>query len=232
MDGTVMTKPVNLAIFDLDYTLTKRGTWGRFVVQMVKKRPHLWLPVIISAGWTQFRYKRGKLPRVRVKQAMMRWCMVGKPKSEMLAAAEIFAQNEVENGLRPGGIRALDEHRQNGDNIMIVSAAVDILVAAIAKKLDIKHYLATDMALDEQYRLSAHFASPNCYGPEKVVRLEAYFVRNSELKQNHTIITMYSDSYSDLEILKYCDIGVAVNPDKRLAGSAEKLGFSHVDWNT
>ena len=226
-----MTEPVrNLAIFDLDYTLTSRGTWGRFVWQAVKFRPHIWLPLLFAAGWTQYRYKKGKLPRVRVKQAMMRWCMVGKPKTEMLAMADIFAQNEVENGLRPGGIRVLKTHKDAGDNIMIVSAAVDIIVEAIARRLDIQHYLATDMAWDEDERLSPDFASPNCYGSEKVVRLKAYLDQNAYLKHNHTIITMYSDSYSDLDILQFCDIGIAVNPDRRLASMAKTHGFDVVNW--
>ncbi len=222
----------NLAIFDLDYTLTKRGTWGRFVWQMVKGRPHLWIPLLVSAGTTQFRYKRGKLPRVRVKQAMMRWCMVGKPQQKMLAEAEVFAGREVPGGLRPGAIDKLNWHRECGDTIMIVSAAANIIAEAIARKLNIEYVIATDMAWDKHNCLSPEFASPNCYGPEKVKRLTAFLSENPQLKQNHTIITMYSDSYSDLEILQYCDKGVAVNPDKKLAGAADKLGFEIVDWNT
>ena len=85
----------NLAIFDLDYTLTKQGTWGRFVWQFVRFKPYIWLPLLLDAGITQFRYKRGKLPRVRVKQAMMKWCMVGKSKLEMEAAAATFADKEL-----------------------------------------------------------------------------------------------------------------------------------------
>jgi len=57
----------NIAIFDLDYTLTKRGTWGRFVIKNVKFKPWLWLPLTISAGVTQWRYKQGHLPRIRVR---------------------------------------------------------------------------------------------------------------------------------------------------------------------
>lgn len=221
----------DLAIFDLDYTLTKRGTWGRFVWQMVKTRPHLWLPLLISAGTTQFRYKQGKIPRVKVKMAMMRWCMVGKPRAEMLAAAELFASREVPDGLRPGAIYQLNQHKVRGDVIMIVSAAADIIANAIARNLGVEHVIATDMGWDGNDCLSAEFASANCYGPEKVTRLTSYLGENPRLKQNHTLITMYSDSYSDLDILRFCDKGVAVNPDKKLAGAAEELGFNIVDWN-
>jgi len=81
----------DIAIFDLDYTLTKRGTWGRFVVKTVKFKPWLWLPLAVSAGLTQWRYKQG------------------------------HANNEVKNGLRPGAVKALEAHRAKGDIIIIVS---------------------------------------------------------------------------------------------------------------
>lgn len=227
-----MTKPSgNIAIFDLDYTLTKRGTWGRFVWMNVRTRPYLWLPLLVSAGLTQWQYKKGKRPRIDVKMAMMRWTMAGKSKKQLTNLAEKFAQNEVENGLRPGGIKAVKDHHEAGDTIIIVSAAVDIIVDPIARSLNIPYALATDMAWNSENKLSPNFASKNCYGPEKVNRLKALFDENPGLKQNHTIITMYSDSYSDLEILQFCDVGVGVNPDKRLRAQANSLGFRVEDWN-
>lgn len=221
----------DIAIFDLDYTLTKRGTWGRFVIKTVKYKPWLWLPLALSAGITQWRYKQGHFPRIRVKQAMMRWSMVDKSRAKLETLAHEFAQNEVENGLRPGAIKALEKHRANGDTIIIVSAAVDIIVRPIAERLNIEHWLATDMKWVDG-RLAAEFASKNCYGPEKVVRLKALFDQNPELKQNHTHITMYSDSYSDIEILRFSDKGVAVNADRKLTKAAGEEGFDLVDWGS
>jgi len=194
----------NIAIFDLDYTLTKRGTWGRFVIKTVKLKPWLWLPLAISAGVTQWRYKQGHLPRIRVKQAMMRWSMVGKSRSEMERLAAEFADNEIANGLRPGAVQMLEQHRADGDIIIIASAAVDLIVKPISERLNIEHWVATDMKWDGD-RLAPDFASKNCYGPEKLERVKQLFAQNQELKQNHTIITMYSDSYSDIEILRFCD---------------------------
>jgi len=155
----------NLAIFDLDYTLTKRGTWGRFVLRTVRFRIWLWPFIILTAGWHQWLYKRGKIPRIAVKQAMMRWSMVGKTRAEMLHLAEGFAKNEVPHKLRPGAIRALEKHKAAGDTIIIASAAVDILVEAIARHLDVEHWVATEMGWENDILL-AEFASKNCYGAE------------------------------------------------------------------
>ncbi len=220
----------NIAIFDLDYTLTKRGTWGRFVFQNVKWQPWLWGPLLVSAAWHQWLYKQGRIARIEVKQAMIRWSMAGKTRANMLRLAENFAQNEVPNKLRPGAIRALNAHKDAGDIIIIASAAVDIIVEAIARRLDIKHWVATNMKWEND-RLLADFSSKNCYGIEKLNRTGPLLDENTGLKQSDTIITFYSDSHSDIEMFTFCDIGIAVNPNPRLRHAAPDLGIEIVDWN-
>ena len=219
----------NLAIFDLDHTLTKKGTWSRFVLTTVKTRPHLWLPIIFAMAKNQWLYKRGRAPRCGVKKAMMRLTMVGWPKEKVEAYAARFADNEFANGLRPGALEALAKHRAAGDTLMVASAAVDAVVRPICDRLGIAHYVATDMSYHDG-KLAPEFSSENCYGPEKLVRVKAYLTQNPQLKQNHTKITMYSDSHSDLDVLLWADIGVAVDPSKRLKTLANQHGIEVVNW--
>lgn len=226
-----MTQPHGLAIFDLDYTLTTRGTWGRFVWTVVKGRPHIWLPLLINAGWVQWRYKRGHRPRIDVKKAMMRWSMVGMPKDKLVAKARAFAKLEVEQGLRPGGLRAIQRHRDVGDRLMIASAAVDIIVEPIANLLDIPYYVATNMAWEEDDTLSAEFESKNCYGEQKLVRVRELIAAAPELKNDHSPVTVYSDSHSDIDLMQFYDYGIAVHPSKKLGIASADLGFSVVDWS-
>ena len=121
----------NIAIFDLDYTLTKRGTWGRFVILNVRTRPWRWLPLLINTCWYQWGYKRGKNARIDVKQCMMLWSMSGKTREEIEALAKDFAQKEVLSKLRPGAVRALKKHKDAGDTLIIASAAVDVIAALV-----------------------------------------------------------------------------------------------------
>ena len=143
--------------------------------------------------------------------------------------AQNFADNELKTGLSPGALLALEAHRAKGDEIIIASAAVDIIVAAIAKGLGIKYWVATNMKWVDG-RLSPSFASPNCYGAEKLKRVEQLLDENPGLKQSDTIITMYSDSYSDLEILRFSDIGVAINADRKLKEAAKDENFDVINW--
>lgn len=221
----------NLAIFDLDYTLTKRGTWGRFVLKNLRFRPQYWLPFAYGTARAQLRYKRGKSDRCSVKQEMMRWSMVGKTKDDVIRMAEDFADKEINKGMRPGAIRALELHRDKGDAIIIASAAVCVIVDAMAQRLDIDHWVSTEMKW-ENGRLAAGFASENCYGSKKLERIEMLLAENPELKQNHTHITMYTDSYSDIELLRFSDKAVAVNADRKLSKASGIEGFEHVDWGS
>ena len=41
---------------------------------------------------------------------------------------------------------------------------------------------------------------------------------------------MYTDSYSDLEILRFSDKGVAVNADRELREAAKSENFDVVEW--
>ena len=160
---------------------------------------------------------------------MMRWSMAGKSRITLERMAEDFAIRDVERGLRPGAIKALEGHRAAGDVIIIASAAVDIIVAPIAARLGIKYWVATTMKWEND-KLAYEFASPNCYGLEKLRRVKQLLNEKLEVKQINTLITMYSDSYSDLELLRFSDHGVAVNADRKLKEAARGENFDVVEW--
>jgi len=196
--------PKTLVIFDLDYTLTKKGTWGRFVWQIIKGRPWRWVPFLWVTVRDQLRYRRGEIPRIQVKETM----------------------------IRPGGIRALEQHKSNGAVIIIISAAADIIVAEIAKRLNVKYFLATEMGWDTQGKLKERFASPNCYGPEKKTRFEKFLLEHPDISENFEKSIMYSDSHSDIPLMSECDVGVAVHPSKKLREVAHQYNFTIADWNS
>ena len=216
-----------LAIFDLDYTLTKRGTWGRFVWANVARRPHLWLPLIGSTAAEQWRYKSGKIPRGAVKKQMMRWSLTGRPRDVLCAKAERFAGNEISQGLRPGAVKALGRHKEAGDHILIASAAVDLIVAPIARRLAVDGFVSTEMDWTNDGRLAPEFASANCYGPEKLTRVKAYIAQHG-LEAYRTVF--YTDSYADIEVMRFCDVAIAVNPDTKLQARAAAEGYAVEDW--
>jgi len=218
-----------LAIFDLDYTLTRRGTWGRFNWQLIKRRPHIWIPFLASALKVQRQYKKGDEPRVSVKLAMMRRSMQGLSKERLIAEAVKFAQREVPDKMRPGGLRQIKAHQDAGDKVVIISAAADIIVREIAIRLGVEDYMGTDMSWDSDGIVEMRFASPNCYGPEKVNRLKTYLETKPEYQNLPSIF--YSDSHSDLPLMLHCDEAIAVHPSEKLKILAKEHDFPVADWD-
>jgi len=216
-----------LAIFDLDYTLTKRGTWGRLISRSVRHKPHLWLPLLFSTALFQYRYKTGQLARGDVKKNMMRWGMTGKSRLQLEAMAEKFANKEVRQGFRPGGLAALEKHKANGDHILIASAAVDLIVGRISSKIDADGYVCTRLDWDENDCLLPDFASPNCYGAEKLERVKDYIRAH---KLGHLSTVFYSDSHADIPVLRFVDQPVAIDPDAKLTAAARAEGFDIQNW--
>jgi len=216
------------AIFDLDYTLTQRGTWGRFVWQSVKSRPQLWLPLLISTLTFQLQYKLGKRPRGAVKKTMMKWSLQRHDKSTLKKMAEAFAEKEVQFGLRPGGIAALNYHKQQGHHVIIASAAVDLIVAPIAERLNIDDFVSTELSWTRSGQLLSDFASPNCYGEAKLIRVKEQLSKISKHKSYKAIF--YSDSKADLPVLEYVDFGVVVDPSPKFFEYASERGFNIQNW--
>lgn len=222
------------AVFDLDETITTRGTWGRFVSQALRDKPAKLLAMWARAGLGQFVYKVGPLERISVKRSMLRWALSGKTRTELQALADRFADEEIRTGLRPGAVRQIEAHRAAGDHILIASAGADIVVEAIAKRLGIETVISTKLAWNSKGKnqtCARHFGSRNCYGLGKLVRLRKCLETFPDYQREAAHITVYSDSHSDLPVLKFADKGVSVNGDSKLLKVADVHGFETVNWS-
>jgi phosphatidylglycerophosphatase C len=217
---------MTIAVFDLDYTLTQRGTWGRFVWRTVRTRPWLWAPLMFETIRDQIEYKAGRRPRGAVKRSMMRWSLMRRTRSELEAMAEAFAIEELQSGLRPGGLAALKYHEDRGDHILIASAAVDLIVKPIAKRLKVDGVVCTQMAWARD-RLEDRFASDNCYGNAKRDAVTDYFKQNN--LSGPTVF--YTDSRADFALLSIMDQTIVVDPKSKTLTEAEDLNLPIQHWS-
>ena len=225
-----MTKQ-RIAIFDLDETLTKKGTWGRFVVGTLKGKPLKWIPFLTTSVFSQALYMLRFGPREHVKENMMRWTLSGRTRAELEKLASDFADYEANEGLRDRSKPMIEKHRAAGDRIIIASAAVDLIVDPIAERLDIAERVCTKMAYNTDDRLSRKLGGMNCYGEGKLIMVREYLEQDPDFDRAGAHITMYSDSRSDLDIMQWADVGIAVNPSPRLAKIAPEHGFEIQDWD-
>ena len=218
------------AIFDLDETITTRGTWGRFVSQAVGRNPIKLIGIWAHAAVAQLFYKFGRTERVFVKRGMLRWSLSGQSRANLEALAQRFAEKELSSGIRPGALAQIKKHQDAGDRVVIASAGADLIVNAIAERLGIEHVVCTKLDWNKGV-CGRNFGSANCYASGKFEMLQKRLETFDDFRRDAAHITMYSDSHSDLPCFEYADVGIAVNADMKLRRAAKVYGLATVDWS-
>jgi HAD superfamily hydrolase (TIGR01490 family) len=129
--------------------------------------------------------------------------------------------------LRPEARRLLDLHRHGGRATYIVSAAPQEIVAPLAESLGMTGGIGTrGEIVDGVY--TGRLAGPFCYGAGKVEAIEELARwEGYDLAQCYA----YSDSASDLPMLRAVGHPVAVNPDGRLERHARRHGWPVVHFS-
>lgn len=211
-------------IFDMDRTLTREGTWSRFVLQMNRRRPGFWLSLPLFGAYA-LAYKAGLIPRRAVKEfglSTLKWAT----RDQLEAEAEIFADKEVEGGLRARTRDVIARHKGAGDQIVMATAAAGLVARPIAERLGFDVVIATELEWGPDGHLTGRLAGENCYDQEKLNRV----IAQSETSTMARPVTAYSDHVSDLPLLTWADAGVAVNPSPPLRIAAPKHGLTIADW--
>jgi HAD superfamily hydrolase (TIGR01490 family) len=119
----------------------------------------------------------------------------------------------------------LDEvraHQDAGRPTFIVSAAGNALVEILARVLSMEGGIGTRYGVDGAGRLTGELDGPLMYGEGKVTAMRG-FAADHDLDLAEC--WAYSDSASDLPMLRAVGSPVAVNPDAELAAIARREGW-------
>jgi HAD superfamily hydrolase (TIGR01490 family) len=121
---------------------------------------------------------------------------------------------------------AATEHRERGELVFIVSAALQEVVEEISKQLGLDGAIASRAEVEDGVftgRLGRRL-----YGQAKVEALtEVAVAREIELEES----SGYSDSASDAPFLEALGRPVAVNPDRALRRYANERGWPIAQWH-
>ncbi len=122
-------------------------------------------------------------------------------------------------------VQMLDEvhaHQDAGRATFIVSAAGNGVVAALAQVLGMEGGIGTRYEVDGDGNFTGRFDGPFVYGAGKVEAMQAFAAEHDvDLSASYA----YSDSLSDLPMLRAVGHPVAVNPDPHLAEIARQEGW-------
>lgn len=217
-----------VAVFDLDRTITRFGTFSPFLLFSAINRPwrYLYVPVVIAL---MLAYKAGWLSRDRLKELML--VMVrGRRREEVAVCSQKFAPFLIGRCLRPKARAIIDEHKRAGHLLILVTASMDFYAREIGRGLGFDEVVGTPSVWDEDGRLEARLGGENCYGDAKLRYLAA---RVAELDGRLAAFKRYAytDHHSDAPLLEWATHPRVVDPKKRMKALAEEKGYPILDWD-
>ncbi len=191
-----------IVAFDFDGTLTTKDSFTAFLKwRTPAARWALGGFRLIPAACSYLIHR----DRGRIKAAAVREYLKGVPRERLEADARQFAELYSRSLLRPDAVIAWKRWRDEPVRLVIVTASPDLVVAPFARGLGADDLIGTPLSFDAQDRATGTFASPNCRGPEKIVRLRATFGETLRVR------AAYGDTTGDTEML-----GIAEEPYYRV----------------
>jgi len=218
-----------LAIYDMDKTVTRRPTFGLFLLHAcLRLAPWrlLLLPAVLGAGLL---YLVGIVDRGRLKEVNYR-LLVGQPSPERLEPiVRSFAERQLATNILAGARGRIAEDKAAGRRLVLATASYRLYAAAIAERLGFDDVIATETLPDSRGRIVARIDGANCYGLGKLDMIEAWLQREG-LEREAVHIRFYSDHISDSVVHHWSDEAFATNADERLIQLAETEGWEVLDW--
>jgi HAD superfamily hydrolase (TIGR01490 family) len=184
---------MNLALFDFDGTITATDSWTPFVRFAVPRwrlaaSQALLLPVI--AG-----YRVGAISASRARQITARIAFHGAGADLIRRKGAEYATSTLPLAVHPEALQRIEWHRVQGDQVVVVSAALDVYLApwCQAHGLD----LICTVLEERGRRLTGRYLHGDCSGAEKARRIRERY----DLARYATVYG-YGDTREDREMLE------------------------------
>jgi HAD superfamily hydrolase (TIGR01490 family) len=210
------------AFFDLDKTLMA-GSSGMQFARVATRHGIVSRRLLASWGVEHLRYRLRGTTDERTTEVLR----VARDLISGVPARSLERMNpEVMAAILPRVYpQMLDEvyaHQDAGRATFIVSAAGNGVVEPLAAVLGMDGGIGTRYEVGEDGAFTGRFDGPFVYGPGKVEAMEAFAAEHGiDLAASYA----YSDSISDLPMLRAVGHAVAVNPDPPLAEIAREEGW-------
>lgn len=219
----------DLAIYDMDRTVTRRATYTPFLLHCALRRAPwrlIFLPLVLLS---MLAFAARLIDRARLKE-INHGLLIGKAHpSDLRPLVDSFADAQLASNIRPGALKAISRDKVEGRRLVLATASYRLYADAIAERLGFDDVIGTGSVIGLDERVHARIAGENCYGPAKL-RMIADWVEKAGLSGAHGHVRFYSDHVSDRPAFEWADEAVAVNPHGKLRRLADEYGWAVEDW--
>lgn len=200
-----------LAIFDVDYTLTKRETLMEFYKFMLRKNPRLLLhlnKILVSAIFYAFKI----VPLKKVKEYFISF-IDGIKEEDMKELVKEFYEKRLSKILYSDAIEMMKKLKAEGCKVYLISASAEFYLNELYNIKEVDKIIGTRFLCESGIYKSV-MQGENCKGEEKVKRLM------EELKKENIDVDfknsyMFSDSISDLPLFNLVGNPYLINYKKK-----------------
>jgi HAD superfamily hydrolase (TIGR01490 family) len=214
-----------IALFDLDYTIFDANS-SHVLATRAHKAGFLSTWNLIKGIGLVLRHKLGLGDAERLIEEAYRW-LEGVSRDDFRRFAKEIAEDTLFRFIRPEIREVLKKHKEQGADIVILSAALEVICEPIARHLEMDHIICSKLEIVDGKYTGRPLGSP-CIGEEKLNRVHLYCRENGHnLKDAY----YYADSILDLPALEAVGHPICINPDKKLAAEARKRSWTIRSWN-
>lgn len=170
-------------------------------------------------------YDRGEM-NIADYVALIQAPLIGVPKQDVDALLARCVREEVMPRVYPQAWDLIRTLQAKGEQMLVISASVSLLVQAVAAELGIEQALGIDVVMSDG-GYSGVIAGTPSYQKGKVVRLQQWLAAHPDYSGE---ITFYTDSINDLPLCLHADRVRLVNPCPQLAAANAQHRWPVLTW--
>lgn len=200
-----------LAIFDIDYTITKRETLMELFKFSIKKDKTK-LKFIPRAIFCGFMYSIGIYDEKTVKEKFLKF-ISGISEKQLAKMARSFYEERLIAILYQDAINMMRKLKNEGYDIYLISASPEFYINEFYNIKEVDKVIGTQFYFAEGI-FTGKMKGENCKGEEKVKRLKE-FLQNKKIEVDFKQSYMFSDSLSDKPLLDLVGHPYLINYKKK-----------------
>lgn len=200
---------LKLALFDVDFTLTKQETMIALYRWMVRRDPRLlrYLPKAAMAGLL---FKLGIIRERQTKELFFSF-LRNRPMEEVEALADRYLEEVLQSLLYRDGLEKLAALKAEGYHVILTSASPEFYITKLLRLMPADAAMGTLFEVKDG-RFTGRMVGENNKGEEKVRRLHHYLEGQAV---DYPSSYMFSDSMADGPLLELVGHPYLINYKKK-----------------